>query len=142
MRAVEALVVPEQGKTKSQFKSRVEALADVSHTTLADIYDLRSATEHMNDLKAAAPHLFEPTEALALRRVHQAHELARWLYRRILSQPETLPALFASDESIRAFQGLPPGRKKEVLGERLDIEALDLDPRFVASLRTRQPPTR
>ena len=48
--ASDGLILPDTGKTKQQFKSRTELFIGPSHHELmGDIYDVRSAVEHLHE---------------------------------------------------------------------------------------------
>jgi hypothetical protein len=49
-RCIDGLILPDIGKTKQQFKSRTELFIGPSqHDIMGDIYDIRSAVEHLHE---------------------------------------------------------------------------------------------
>jgi hypothetical protein len=49
-RCIDGLILPDAGKTKQQFKSRTELfIGPRHHDLMGDIYDVRSAVEHLHD---------------------------------------------------------------------------------------------
>ena len=48
-RCIDGLILPDQGKTRQQFKSRTELFIGAEHHGLmSELYDIRSAVEHLH----------------------------------------------------------------------------------------------
>lgn len=105
VRALEALVLPDQGDTRKQFSQRVaqwwpkEFASEDGRTALREIYDIRCNFDHLHGLQEAYP------EA-QMHRFYQAEAAAREAFQRVLLDRQQLER-FASDESIRAYWNRP-----------------------------------
>jgi hypothetical protein len=113
VRAIEALIAPERGRTQGQFIDRCKVLvkAPYSDRLLTEIYELRSQVEHSNDWRLAfqqtRPSLSgEDAEQLATLRALQVELMARRAYLRVLLDPAFLKT-FQTDELIRRFWASP-----------------------------------
>ena len=91
VRALEALIRPEKGKTKYQFTRRCQTFARKSNETqnlLSEAYDMRSATEHLNPwgkaLQSCSP---GRGEDVYWQRTRQIEHLACEAYSRLLRNP-------------------------------------------------------
>jgi hypothetical protein len=47
-RCIDGLILPDPGRTKQQFKSRTELFIGAHHQLMGEIYDIRSAVEHLH----------------------------------------------------------------------------------------------
>lgn len=105
VRALEALILPERGKTERQFKSRAGKWWEKSinpkiflgdpHKILGEIYEMRCDFDHLHGLKEA----YTETQHL---RAYQCEQLTRRAYRDILLNRETL-ILFKNNEGIQDY---------------------------------------
>ncbi|MXY70329.1 MAG: hypothetical protein F4Y47_17505 [Acidobacteriia bacterium] len=124
VRALEALVLPKQGKSKKQFVRRCQTFADVgddAHALFSEAYDLRSATEHLNRWdKAVMSYRKGEREAICLQRTLQMERLACDAYSRLLRKP-ALRDHFRTDDAIAEFWKLPNSQRCELWGTRLDL---------------------
>jgi hypothetical protein len=123
VRAVEAVLLPARGRTKSQFAHRCGLFAGASapvRQVLEQLYDLRSATEHLNDYEPILSDESDP-EGVAFKRAYQAELLACGIYKRILHGRE-LRDHFATDDSTATFWRRPDDEIKRAWGEPLTIE--------------------
>jgi hypothetical protein len=107
--ALEALIVPEKGRTQGQFIDRCKVFVTISQAdrVLNEIYELRSQVEHSNDWRSALEEIRPPltdkqAEAVAFLRCYQAELIVRAAYLRILLDADLLKR-FASVEAIREF---------------------------------------
>lgn len=103
VRSLEALIIPDIGKTAKQFKKRTAKWWKVGDThfsedplkTLTEIYDIRCKFEHMHDLEAD---LIERQ----LLRSYQCEEVVRNAYHSILSNDAELNK-FSTDMTIKEY---------------------------------------
>lgn len=126
MRALEALVKPRIAKTRSDFSHRSQTFAQASQETretLLQLFDLRSAVEHLH-LAIDAVAGSEPDRiALVNRRTRQADALARFALLRVL-ESEALFETFRTDDQIDRFWRMKDGERLAVWGDRLDLVAI------------------
>ncbi len=124
VRAIEALIKPQIGKTKKQFINRCQHFIDANkedRIMLAEIFDLRSATEHMNDWSLVLGHVSENERSQhAILRTYQADVLARSLYLRICSSNE-LQSSFLDDKTIDQYWAMPQGERQRIWGEPITL---------------------
>jgi len=128
VRAVEALVKPEPGKTRNQFAHRISqtfTLAnDETHAILLQLFDLRSSVEHMHWVIDA----LEGEEAARIASVNRGTRhidvLARAALLRIM-QSDALMDAFRSDATIDAFWRMGDDQRVGLWGQRLDIRAVE-----------------
>ena len=104
VRAIEALIMPDTGKTTRQFKLRAkrwwpkeknELFKGNAHDVLGEIYEMRCNFEHMHGLKS------EHTGKSEIR-AQQCEELARRAFRDILLDDAKLE-IFESDKKIKNY---------------------------------------
>ncbi|RMG51404.1 MAG: hypothetical protein D6723_10720 [Acidobacteria bacterium] len=136
VRALEALIKPETGRTRNQFVHRCQVFAgrsDQVRALLGELYDLRSYTEHMNDwqgvIKKVSP--LSPEET-GLLRAFQAELLASYVYRRILKE-DNLRSIFINDDRIEQFWKKPDHEQTKCWGRTVDLEA-EVKKRFIPFL--------
>lgn len=104
VRSLEALIVPDIGKTAKQFKKRVSKwcrtqkenkyFSDKSQELLSEIYEIRSKFEHMHDAEVLLD--------IQLLRSYQCEEIARNAYQAILLCDAELQQ-FDKDEAIKKY---------------------------------------
>lgn len=129
--AIEALILPTQGKIKKQFKARMRYFAGMDPNTeqlLEDLYDLRSAAEHLNPMLPAL-HLVreEDRHEVANKRTYQAELLAAFAYKKILTNRDFI-AEFESDEQITDIWRKPIRDLQEFWGQdRIDLNQISDD---------------
>lgn len=104
VRAIEAIIKPKQGDGLKKFQYRCQLFAGRSFddaTLLGELYELRSAAEHLNpmDDKLTAYPEHERDKVKALR-TFQAELLASFIYRKIFSTPELLKD-FVNDYAVK-----------------------------------------
>jgi hypothetical protein len=137
VRAVEAVIKPEIGRSEKLFTHRCQIFAGTSagaRALFTDLYQLRSRTEHMNGI-ASGLAAYPPAEreAMGLRRAYQAQVLASHVFEQILTKPE-LMAIFDSDDHIDEFWiRRRMDQQQEAWGPAIDLEAL-------ADARLNRPP--
>ena len=100
VRAIEAIVRPDIGKTRRHFVYRGQLFVGRGTDAmdlLGDLYDLRSCAEHMNDLHELYPALSQKDiDNRTALRSFQAELLASYVYRRICENAD-LRSVFATD---------------------------------------------
>lgn len=124
VRSLEALVLPDVGRTKKQFVKRCQTFARAGNNIrelLSEAFDLRSATEHLNpwDIPVQCYALGE-REAVCLQRTRQIERLACDAYSRLLCDP-SLREHFRTDDAIATFWNLPETQRCRYWGTPLDI---------------------
>jgi hypothetical protein len=104
VRAVEAVIYPKKGKTKKDFVNHCRAITNGTNTddqVLREIYDMRSAVEHMHHHFDGVGHYPESQrETVAFLRLRQLDTLARFIYIQIL-ESTTLINMFETDGTIQ-----------------------------------------
>jgi hypothetical protein len=127
VRTVEALVKPAQGNSREQFAHRGQALSRAnaeSREVLLQLYDLRSAVEHLNVPHDVLPGTTEAQRiATANHRTRQADILARFSLIRVLESPIMFNT-FRTDADIEEFWRLRDHARADLWGERLDLLAI------------------
>jgi hypothetical protein len=141
VRALEALILPEAGKTEKQFVSRCRLFAGPKaeeasiRGTLQEAYRMRCDIEHMHDwdrslqMNPAAEH-----EHIARWRTRQMEALACSAYRKILSDPN-LQLHFRSDATIEAFWKKPDAEIRSTFGNACNISQLKIVKKYSSNWR-------
>ena len=129
VRALEALVLPEAGKSKKQFVHRCQTFAVASEEArqvLEDAYEVRSRVEHLhNALDVVSPtSTVEEKERALYRRARQMDQLSRFAIRRVLEDDKLL-AIAEDDNRIDEFWKRPENERVAVFGERLDLSKIE-----------------
>lgn len=128
VRALEALIKPDIGKTKRQFADRINQTFTVptaeTRATLEQIYELRNRIEHLHGPLDVLPGDCESRIAAADRRTRQVDVLARFALTRVL-QDDQLFNRFKTDEGIEAFWALPDADRAAAWGPRLDLRSVE-----------------
>jgi hypothetical protein len=136
VRAVEALVKPEVGRSKNQFMHRGQVFAgNAQHARerLGELYDLRGAAEHMNPLDAVLAGYREAERGMiGLKRSYESQVLASYVYERILTHAD-LQITFSSDDRIDEFWAKPRDDQVAAWGVPIDVDAV-ADGRFTNDL--------
>ena len=124
VRALEALILPKSGKTRKNFVHRCQTFARAGDDTgvlLREIYDMRSATEHLHPWdKAVQSYPPDQRKAVGWQRTRQIEHLACDAYSRLLRDPD-LREHFRTEDAIVAFWRLMDGQRSELWGTPLDI---------------------
>ena len=127
VRAIEALIAPDRGRTQGQFVERCKAIANAPYTDLLlnEIYELRSQVEHSNDWRLAfqrtRPSLTaDDAELLATLRALQVELIARRAYLRVLLDFALLESL-RTDELIKRFWASPD--RARIWGDPMNLES-------------------
>jgi hypothetical protein len=126
VRSLEALILPNTGKTRSQFVHRCQTFATPGPDTqlaLQEAFDMRSDTEHLQDWnRAVANYPIPEREDVCLQRTRQIEGLACSAYSRVLLDTN-VQAHFRTDDTIGLFWKLPDGQRRVLWGKALDIAA-------------------
>jgi hypothetical protein len=127
VRAVEAIVKPEIGRSEALFVHRCQVFAGTSDSTrelLRELYQLRSQAEHMNSFDSVLAK-YDPAhrESIGLQRAYTSQLLASSVYERILTTP-SLHACFDSDDHIDGFWRLPMHEQQATWGDSVNLETL------------------
>ena len=127
MRAVEAVVKPEIGRSEALFVHRCQIFvgtSDALRELCRELYQLRSHAEHMNPLESVlANYAPADRERIGLIRAFQSQILASTVYDRILTTP-SLGAIFDSDAHIEDFWTRPMHEQQATWGDPIDLQAL------------------
>lgn len=119
VRAIEALIKPQYGRIKRDFIHRSQTLAKACPEVpklLTDIYNLRSASEHLDDwLKP-----LDGNDGIAMERLWQVENLALKSYTKLLINPSLLQ-IFKTDNDIECFWGLRDDEKQVKWNNPVDL---------------------
>lgn len=132
-RCIEGFILPEPGRTKQQFKSRTEIFIGPSHHDLmGEIYDVRSAVEHMHE-----NHYLEKFDRLTRLDLLKKEAIVEFIARAIISRTASNKALwqyFANTESLKKFWDLSPAERQKIWGESFDpLNAISkFNPEFIS----------
>lgn len=118
-RCIDGLILPDAGETRRQFKSRTELfIGPRHHELMGEIYDVRSAVEHLHENRYLEP--FDRTIRLdLLQKEAIVGYIARTALARILND-DNLWSHFANASLLSEFWKLPSARRKEIWGESID----------------------
>jgi hypothetical protein len=131
-RCIDGLILPSVGKTKRQFKSRTELLIGPGHHDLmGEIYDVRSAVEHLHENRYLEGFDRELRLDLLKKEAITEH-IARTSISRIVENSALWPH-FANTQCLSAFWSLPASNKRDIWGEAIDPLAAiaDFDPKYI-----------
>ncbi len=124
VRSLEALILPDIGKTKKQFTRRCQTFAPERTDTqslLQEAFDMRSDTEHLHQWdEAVQDYPADQREDVGWHRTRQIEHLACDAYSRVLRAPP-LREHFRTDAAIAAFWKLPDDQRRALWGKPLDI---------------------
>jgi hypothetical protein len=106
VRSLEALILPDPGKTRSQFVHRCQTFAKagaLAKQVLEEAFDMRSDTEHLNEWdRSLFSYPENGRENVALQRTRQMESLACFSYCKVLDDV-VLSRHFETDDGLRAF---------------------------------------
>jgi hypothetical protein len=126
VRSLEALILPEIGKTERQFVHRCPTFAragDDTRNLLAEAFAMRSDTEHLNPWDEAVQNYpQDQREDVCWHRTRQLERLACDAYSRLL-RDAALRQHFQTETTISAFWKLPDDQRRMLWGKPLDITA-------------------
>ena len=123
-RSLEALILPDIGKTEKQFAHRCQTFARASDDTralLLEAFKMRSATEHLHPWDEAVQNYpVDQREDVCWHRTRQIENLACDAYSRLLLDA-AVREHFRTDAAIPAFWKLPDDQRRALWGKPLDI---------------------
>jgi hypothetical protein len=133
VRSLEALILPDIGKTERQFAHRCQTFAragDDTRTLLLEVFDMRSDTQHLNPWHGAVQgYPVDQREAVCWQRTRQIEHLACDAYSRLL-RDAALREHFRTEAAIAAFWKLPDDQRRTLWGKPLDITQEPLFPNY------------
>ena len=129
VRSLEALILPDVGKTKKQFVHRCQTFASLGNDTcglLEEAFDMRSDTEHLNPWDGALQrHRPNLREDVGWERTRQMEHLACDAYSRLMRDP-ALCDHFRTDDAIATFRKFREDDRQALWGTPLDIRVAEL----------------
>jgi hypothetical protein len=132
-RCIEGLISPDPGDTKRQFKSRTELfIGPRYHDMIGEIYDVRSAVEHLHEDRYLEPFNRE-TRLELLKKEAIAEYIARNALVRIVGDRNLWPH-FANTSAVRKFWASGQRERRQAWGDPIDpAEAVvDFDPKYIS----------
>jgi hypothetical protein len=124
VRALEALILPVTGSTRTQFIHRCQTFtrANQKHVEmLGEIFDMRSDVEHVHEWDRSLEHYsVTDRQSIAKHRTRQAQALALTVYSRVLSD-SAISQIFESDGSLQSFWALQDHVRKKQWAPQLDL---------------------
>ena len=122
-RCIEGLILADPGQTTRQFKSRTELFIGPSlHDFMGNLYENRSAVEHMNDPVFSATIESERRKSF-MEMTLISEEIARHCILNILLKPN-LRLQYLDETTLAAFWSLKPSDRQNMWGAPLDVVAL------------------
>ena len=116
-RTIDGLILSEPGKGRQQFKSRTELFIGAGHHDLmGDLYDIRSAVEHLHDYR----YLERFNRAVRLDLVKKgaiAEYIARTALAHIIGTPSLWPH-FGNSPALEKFWSLPAAERQQLWASR------------------------
>ena len=124
VRSLEALILPDIGKTEKQFTNRCQTFARASDDTrdlLLEAFAMRSDTEHLHSWDEAVQNYpVYQREDVCWQRTRQIQHLACDAYSRLL-RDAVLREHFRTDAATAAFWKMPDHQRRALWGKPLDI---------------------
>jgi hypothetical protein len=124
VRSLEALILPDIGRTEKQFAHRCQTFAragDDTRALLVEAFAMRSDTEHLNPWdEAVRSYPPDQQEDVCWHRTRQIEHLACDAYSRLL-RDAALRKHFETEATIAAFWKLPDDQRRAIWGKPLDI---------------------
>ena len=124
VRSLEALILPDIGKTEKQFAHRCQTFAragDDTRALLLEAFGMRSDTEHLNPWdEAVQSYPADQREDVCWHRTRQIEHLACDAYSRVL-RDAALREHFRTEAAIAVFWKLPDDQRRALWGKPLDI---------------------
>jgi hypothetical protein len=131
-RSIDGLILPDAGKTKQQFRSRTELfIGPHHHSLMGDIYDIRSAVEHLHENRYLEG--FDRATRLDLLKKEAIIEhVARAALARIIGDRRLWP-YFANTGALSSFWALTPAERRQIWGDPINpMDAFtDFDPNYI-----------
>jgi hypothetical protein len=131
-RVIDGLILPAPGAGKSHFRSRTELfIGPQHHELMGQIYDLRSASEHLHENLYLES--FDREVRLDLLKKEAIIEwIAREALARVIETPSLWPH-FANTGALAKFWRLPPSERQALWGNRFNPADAhqDFDPKYI-----------
>jgi hypothetical protein len=124
VRSLEALILPDAGRTEKQFTHRYQIFAragDDTRALLLEAFAMRSDTEHLHPWERAVQgYPANQREDACWQRTRQIDHLACDAYSRLL-RDGALRDHFRTDAAISTFWKVPDDQRRALWGKPLDI---------------------
>lgn len=124
VRALEAIIMPEVGRTRRQFIHRCQLFISRSDNTremLGEIFDLRSREEHLNDIdEILTEYNVEEIDKIIAKRTLQIELIVEHVYTKILNT-QNIRQFFINDTTINEFWSQRDHEISGVWGETFNI---------------------
>ena len=131
-RVIDGLILSEPGKGRQQFKSRPELFIGAGHHDLmGDLYDIRSAVEHLHEYRYLEK--FDRAVRLDLAKKEAIAEyISRTGLARVVGAPVLWPH-FGNSQALEKFWSLPVADRQQVWGQTVDPMAgvAQFDPKYI-----------
>jgi hypothetical protein len=125
VRSIEAVLNLRAGQSRTLFAHRAQLFSGRSNDNrdwLFELYDLRSATEHMKDYRRFLQrHPEDQREHIASLRAYEAQVLACHIYFRLAQSP-ALRARFGDDANLEQFWQMREGEQQREWGATFNIQ--------------------
>ena len=130
VRSLEALILPDAGRTRRQFIHRCQTFAKAGATAeqvLGEAFDMRSDTEHLNEWDSALnSYPVSDRENVASQRLRQAERLACFAYCKIFDD-SALRRHFETELSLRQFwSSTDDATRKRTIGDQFDLNTVPM----------------
>ncbi len=130
VRSLEALILPDTGRTRTQFVRRCQTFAKAgadAEQVLAEAFDMRSDTEHLHDwVRCLQSYPVNDRKNIALQRTRQMERLACFAYCKILDDT-VLSRHFESEDGLREFwTSIDDAAQRRSAGEQLDLNSIPI----------------
>lgn len=124
VRSLEALILPDIGRTEKQFVHRCQTFAragDDTRALLVEAFAMRSDTEHLNPWdEAVQSYPADQRDDVCWHRTRQIEHLASDAYSRLL-RDAAIRQHFETEAAIAAFWKLPDDQRRALWGKPHDI---------------------
>lgn len=118
-RCIEGLIVPKQGETRRQFKSRTELFIGKNHHKLmGELYEVRSHVEHLHENK-----YLERFDRATRVRLARLEAISEWVARSSLARillDQNLIAHFGSVDTLERFWDQDEADRRAIWGDPVD----------------------
>jgi hypothetical protein len=131
-RCIDGLILPDPGQTKKQFKSRTELfIGPRQHDVMGEIYDVRSAVEHLHENRYLEGFDRETRLDLVKKEAFAEH-VARTSLARVIGNA-SLWTHFANTSSLASFWALLAADRRQIWGDPIDLleAVVDFDPKHI-----------
>jgi hypothetical protein len=128
VRSLEALVLPDPGKTRGQFIHRCQTFAKAgaaAEQVLREAFSMRSDTEHLHDWgRSLQSYPVRDRENVALQRTRQMERLACFAYCKVLDDAD-LSRHCETEDQLRGFwTRIDDATRRRSVGDQLDLDSI------------------